>query len=97
MNECSVTGVVLSYANDVRIHTPPHTHTPTHTPTHTHTHTQAEWSSMGAAISAGTRPGGWVTPVVHKAYALEKACDAHEDVIAHETGARGKIVIDCTK
>jgi len=45
-----------------------------------------------AFINAGQELG-WVRPVVAQEFPLEKAADAHRQVIEHSGGSKGKIVI----
>lgn len=46
---------------------------------------------MGAAICSGLERG-WLTPVIHKEYPLEKVAQAHKDII-ESAGAKGKLVL----
>lgn len=53
--------------------------------------TPSEWKELHAAIQAGMRTG-WVNPHVGKIYSLDKAGDAHRDII-NNSGSQGKLVI----
>jgi len=50
-----------------------------------------DWDDMGAALTAGFE-NGTLIPVVDKEYPLEKAPDAHKDII-EGAGAKGNLVI----
>jgi len=50
-----------------------------------------DWDDMGAALSAGFE-NGTLTPVVDKVYPLEKASDAHRDIM-ESSGAKGNLVL----
>jgi len=54
--------------------------------------TEAEWSEMGAFMAQG-QADGWLRPVVGLEYPLEKASEAHAEVIAHNVATKGKIVL----
>ncbi|ELT92331.1 hypothetical protein CAPTEDRAFT_151197 [Capitella teleta] len=45
-----------------------------------------------AFLGAG-QEAGWLTPVVDKEFALEKAAESHREVISHAGGSQGKIVL----
>ena len=47
---------------------------------------------MGSFMSKG-QSDGWLRPVVAMAYPLEKAREAHNEVIAHTSATKGKIVL----
>lgn len=52
---------------------------------------QEETAECAAALFAGME-AGWLRPVVGPKYPLEKASQAHEDII-NSHGAAGKIVL----
>jgi NADPH2:quinone reductase len=52
---------------------------------------QRDWDDMGAALVAGFE-NGTLSPVVDREYPLEKAGDAHKDII-HSQGAKGNLVL----
>lgn len=54
--------------------------------------TEAEWTEMGAFMAAG-QADGWLRPVIGLEFPLEKASDAHAEVIAHSVATKGKIVL----
>ena len=47
---------------------------------------------MGSFMTAG-QENGWLRPVVGGEYTLEDVQKAHEEVIKHTTGSKGKIVL----
>lgn len=47
---------------------------------------------MAFAVMAGVEMGH-LTPVIDKEYPMESVPEAHADVISHEGGSRGKIVL----
>jgi len=47
---------------------------------------------MRAAIGEGQHLG-WVKPVVGQQFSIDKAIDAHKEVIEHSAGTNGKIVL----
>jgi NADPH2:quinone reductase len=51
---------------------------------------QEETQEAAEAILKGIK-SGWVSPVIAQEYALDKAAQAHNDII-HTTGAKGKLV-----
>ncbi|NXG64062.1 QOR oxidoreductase, partial [Hemiprocne comata] len=53
--------------------------------------TEEEMHECAAAVLDGIE-AGWLKPVVGSEYALERAAQAHEDII-HSNGARGKMVL----
>jgi NADPH2:quinone reductase len=53
---------------------------------------QRDWDDMGAALVAGFE-NGTLTPVVDREYKLEKACDAHRDII-ESSGAKGNLILN---
>ncbi|GBM88588.1 Quinone oxidoreductase [Araneus ventricosus] len=50
-----------------------------------------EWKQSAEFILKGNEEG-WVKPVIDRTYPLEKACDAHRDII-HSSGAKGKLIL----
>ena len=46
-----------------------------------------------AAFIARGQEAGWLQPHVGQTYDMEHAAAAHEDVISHSGGSRGKIVL----
>jgi len=54
--------------------------------------TAREWADIGAALTSGFE-NGTLTPVVDKVYPLEKAADAHKDVIEN-SGAKGNLILN---
>ncbi|GFW73124.1 quinone oxidoreductase [Trichonephila clavipes] len=53
--------------------------------------TKEEWKETSEFIVKGIEDG-WVKPIIDKKYPLEKACDAHTDII-HSSGAKGKLIL----
>jgi len=51
-----------------------------------------DWADMGAEMTAGFE-NGTLTPVVDKEYPLEKAADAHKDII-ESAGAKGNLILN---
>ncbi len=54
-------------------------------------HLQSDMHEMGRVFEAGLE-NGWLRPIVYREYPLEKASEAHEEIIA-TTSAQGKIVL----
>ncbi|XP_073500007.1 quinone oxidoreductase [Phyllobates terribilis] len=52
--------------------------------------TKADWKEAGAALFGGME-SGWLRPLIGPEYPLEKAAQAHEDII-QSSGATGKMV-----
>ena len=53
---------------------------------------QEEWSEMEHAIGAGME-AGWLKPVIGEEFPLEKASEAHVQIIEHAGGTKGKIIL----
>ncbi|NP_001038049.1 quinone oxidoreductase isoform X1 [Sus scrofa] len=53
--------------------------------------TKEEFQQLAAALQAGMEVG-WLRPVIGPVYPLEKAAQAHEDII-HSRGATGKMIL----
>ncbi|XP_004480746.3 quinone oxidoreductase [Dasypus novemcinctus] len=53
--------------------------------------TKAEFQQFAAALQAGMEIG-WLRPVIGSQYPLEKAAQAHENII-HSSGATGKMIL----
>ncbi|XP_054713163.1 quinone oxidoreductase-like [Uloborus diversus] len=53
--------------------------------------TEEEWKTTAESIVKGINQG-WVNPIIDKRYPLEKAAEAHKDVMK-KSGAKGKIVL----
>jgi NADPH2:quinone reductase len=51
-----------------------------------------DWEDMGAELTAGFE-NGTLTPIVDKQYPLEKAADAHRDII-ESAGAKGNLILN---
>jgi len=56
------------------------------------TGSERDWEEMGAALSAGFE-NGTLTPVIDKVYPLDKAADAHKDII-ESSGAKGNLILN---
>lgn len=54
--------------------------------------TPEEWRETAAAVVAGVEMG-FLTPVIDKEYAMEEVQEAHANVLSHEGGSRGKLVL----
>ncbi|XP_065558832.1 quinone oxidoreductase-like isoform X2 [Artemia franciscana] len=54
--------------------------------------TPAEWKETAAAVISGVETG-YLVPVIDKDYQMEAVQDAHANVLSHEGGARGKLVL----
>ena len=54
---------------------------------------QSDFSEMGAFMSKG-QADGWLRPVIGQQYPVERAADAHVEVIEHKTTTSGKIVLN---
>ncbi|ESN97265.1 hypothetical protein HELRODRAFT_157586 [Helobdella robusta] len=54
--------------------------------------THETWKEMGDFFDRGQRDG-WVRPVIGKVYKLHEANLAHEEVIKHQAGSQGKILL----
>ena len=54
---------------------------------------QSDFSEMGAFMSKG-QADGWLRPVIGQQYPVERAVDAHVEVIEHKTTTSGKIVLN---
>lgn len=52
---------------------------------------QEEFQQFAAALQAGMEIG-WMKPVIGPQYPLEKAAEAHKDII-HSSGATGKMLL----
>lgn len=52
---------------------------------------ERNWDDMGAAITAGLE-NGTLTPIVDKEYPMEKAAQAHKDII-ESSGAKGNLIL----
>ena len=52
---------------------------------------QEEFQQFAAALQAGMEIG-WLRPVIGPQYLLEKATQAHENII-HSSGATGKMIL----
>ena len=52
---------------------------------------QEEFQQFAAALQAGMEIG-WLKPVIGPQYLLEKATQAHENII-HSSGATGKMIL----
>ena len=48
---------------------------------------------MGKFLTKG-QADGWLRPVVGMEFPLERASDAHVEIIAHNTATKGKIVLN---
>jgi NADPH:quinone reductase len=57
---------------------------------------QEEWVETAAAVVSGLDVG-FLTPFVDKEYPMENVQDSHADVLSHEGGSRGKLVLAITK
>lgn len=57
----------------------------------TYSSTQEEFRQFAAALQAGMEVG-WLKPVIGSQYPLEKAVQAHENII-HSSGATGKMIL----
>lgn len=55
--------------------------------------TEEEWKEMGAFFRAGQEQG-WLRPIVGQQFTLEQAKDAHIEVIEHNSGSHGKVIIN---
>ena len=53
--------------------------------------TKEEFQQFAAALHAGMEIG-WLKPVIGPQYLLEKAAQAHENII-HSSGATGKMIL----
>ena len=56
---------------------------------------QEEWRETAAAVVAGVEMG-FLTPFIDKEYAMESVQEAHANVLSHEGGSRGKLVLTMT-
>jgi len=54
---------------------------------------QTDYSEMGTFMSKG-QAEGWLRPVIGQEYPLDRAADAHIEVLAHQTTNYGKIVLN---
>jgi len=54
---------------------------------------QEEYSEMGDFVRRG-QTDGWLRPVVGREYPLDRAFDAHVEVIEHRSTHAGKIVLN---
>jgi len=54
--------------------------------------TGVQWREMIAYITAGQKQG-WVKPVVGQEFPLDKAPEAHKEVLVQAAGTKGKIVL----
>jgi len=54
--------------------------------------TQEEWRETAAAVVAGLDMG-FLTPFIDREYPMEAVQEAHANVLSHEGGARGKLVL----
>lgn len=54
--------------------------------------TPEEWRETSAAVVAGVEMG-FLTPVIDKEYSMEDVQEAHANVLSHEGGSRGKLVL----
>lgn len=53
---------------------------------------QEEWRETAAAVVAGVEMG-FLTPFIDKEYQMEDVQEAHANVLSHEGGSRGKLVL----
>jgi NADPH2:quinone reductase len=53
---------------------------------------QEEWVETAAAVVSGLDVG-FLTPFVDKEYPMENVQEAHANVLSHEGGSRGKLVL----
>ncbi|XP_046459159.1 quinone oxidoreductase-like isoform X2 [Daphnia pulex] len=58
--------------------------------------TPEEWVETAAAVVSGLDVG-FLSPFVDKEYPMENVQDSHADVLSHEGGSRGKLVLTITK
>lgn len=54
---------------------------------------QSEWAEMGSFLTKG-QADGWLRPVIGLEFPLERASEAHAEVIAHSNATKGKIVLN---
>lgn len=54
--------------------------------------TPEEWRETAAAVVAGVEMG-FLTPFIDKEYSMEAVQEAHANVLSHEGGSRGKLVL----
>ena len=53
---------------------------------------QEEWREIASAVVAGVEMG-FLTPFIDKEYSMESVQEAHANVLSHEGGSRGKLVL----
>ena len=56
-------------------------------------HWAQSFAFFAGGIPSPERPYGWLRPHVGQSFPLERAPDAHREVIEHSGGSQGKVVL----